>query len=63
MQTVQMCCSHCGRMEVMGLGWQLCWCQGGGARLTANVQQCVIQSTGRLTLCAGALHIKSAALK
>ena len=42
-------------MEVMRLGWQLCWCQGGSARLTADVQ-CVIQSTAHLTLCTGALH-------
>lgn len=45
-------------MEVMRLSWQLCWCQGGSARLMANVQ-CVIHSTVQLTLCTGALHYSS----
>lgn len=37
-------------MEVMRLSWQLCWCQGGSARLTANVQ-CVIHLNGVVGIC------------
>lgn len=45
-QTVETCWSRCG--WIMRLSWQLCWCQGGSARLAAH---CVIQWSGVVGIC------------